>query len=80
MLQAHEKLPVVLLHVALPLHVSRFNAHSSTSAHSTPLPVYPALQAQLKLPVVLLHIASELHVSVPSAHSSTSIHSTPLPV
>ena len=72
------KLPVVLVQVASLAHVSVPSAHSSTSAHSTPLPVYPALQAQLKLPVVLLHVASLEHVSVPSAHSSTSLHSTPL--
>jgi hypothetical protein len=80
MLHAQEKLPAVLVQVALPLQVSRFSAHSSMSEQVTPLPVQPTLQAHVKLPVVLVHVACTAHVSAPSTHSSTSAHHTPLPV
>jgi hypothetical protein len=55
--------------------------HSSTSTHTTPLPVNPALQAHVKLPARSEHVADALHECRGSSasHSLMLAHVAPEP-
>ena len=78
-MQAHVKLPGVLVQVASAWQLSVARVHSLSSVQSTPLPVKPVLQAQEKLPSVFVQRASawQLWPSPSPEHSSESTQPVP---
>ena len=73
---------MLFVHVAFGSHtagVGKVNAHSFTSVHVTPSPMYPALQPHVNEPAVFVQNPFTLQLSEFAAHSSTSMHVTPSP-
>ena len=78
-MQAHVKLPGVLVQVAFVLHPPLLVRHSSTSAQVCPSPEYPELQAQELLPGRFVQVASGAQPPLPVRHSFWSTQLTPSP-
>ena len=79
-LQAHEKEPAELVHVALAWQLCLPTSHSLKSWQLVPVPIKPVRQAQVNEPALLVHVALAWQLCVPALHSSTTVQVTPFPL
>lgn len=72
----HQCDPSVFMHVALVWQLWVLSEHSSTSLHTTPLPLYPVLHVHPNDPTLLEHVALAWQLWVLCEHSFSSLHFT----